>query len=455
MSATAHAGKTMKVLLIFRSPEPRTVAKAILENSYPKELLLIDIPLIQDALEYIEREKTPFDLIFFEHESSTQALMKILLTMRGNAQVIMCSSNESFFQGMEGLDGAPEFMLTTAIADSFGKILKKFSTSGKIPELPATDNEAYITINPHTLMATAPLKSDVYVMMGQGRYVRIFCKGDDIEQADLEKYLEKRTVVLFFIKKSDSAEVLQNHANQLQALADKPVVTTAEAEGAFANSSEFVRDIVSQIGFTPEAQAIAKNSVSVALKSVGSNPKLSVILTDLKGKKGRYIGTHSFMIGMVACAIAHKIKWVSAATYQKLTLAAFLHDIALPGEDLARISSLDAAAQSGMFSPEQLMMVKSHPVKGAEYAQQFNEIPADVDQIIMQHHERPNGKGFPRELSARAVAPLSALFIIAHDIVDFAETNPDMTVESFLAYAKSVNLYEFGQFKKVAVALAV
>ncbi len=86
----------------------------------------------------------------------------------------------------------------------------------------------------------------------------------------------------------------------------------------------------------------------------------------------------------------------------------------------------------------------------------FPELAPDVDVIILQHHELPDGTGFPRGLHAKQISPLACLFIVAHEVVTVIMRNRDAGVDfqirEFLNDRKQV--YATGNFKKVAVALA-
>lgn len=237
----------------------------------------------------------------------------------------------------------------------------------------------------------------------------------------------------------------------LEKLANKAEVSLPEAKKQFSASFSVVRDVVNQVGFTPQAQAIAKSSVAMSLKALGSKPKLSAILTELKKKEGDYIVSHSFMLGQVACALAYKVGWHSAATFFKLSLAAFLHDISLNNTELAQVSSFEEAKESGRWTHDQLNQLKLHPSKVAEYSKQFNEIPSDVDQIIIQHHERADGSGFPSQINGKSISPLTALFIMSHDLVHAVFENPSTNVDQF--FEQHADRYQIGQCKKVMLAL--
>jgi len=210
-----------------------------------------------------------------------------------------------------------------------------------------------------------------------------------------------------------------------------------------------VKDIIDQMGFTAEAQKIARSSVAMTAKLIGNKPKLSKILSDLKNRDGTYVSSHSISVGTLACTIAHKLEWHSPATYFKLSLAAFMHDITLH-DDLAKVSQLKEASLEH-FTSEELNKIKLHPIHAADYVRKMTEIPGDVDQIVFQHHEKPNGTGFPRSLSGKMISPLSAVFIVAHEIVEFMRNREGEAIDVFLK--ENEELYHQGTFRKIWLAL--
>lgn len=139
---------------------------------------------------------------------------------------------------------------------------------------------------------------------------------------------------------------------------------------------------------------------------MGSKPRLAKIIQELKKKEGNFVTSHSFLLG-------------------QLSMAAFLHNIALNINTAEQELSLEQAEKSMNYTEDELKILNFHPSKAAEYTRQFSEIPADVEQIVAQHHERADGTGYPRGLSAKYISPLSALFIIAHDLIIFMTKHPE------------------------------
>jgi response regulator RpfG family c-di-GMP phosphodiesterase len=105
--------------------------------------------------------------------------------------------------------------------------------------------------------------------------------------------------------------------------------------------------------------------------------------------------------------------WDSQNTHYKLALAGMLHDVALPNPDWALFET--EGDLSGLSASE-LEEYRRHPLLAGEMASQLADFPGDVDYIIAQHHELPDGSGFPRGLNHTKISPLSSLFIVSHDI---------------------------------------
>ena len=82
-------------------------------------------------------------------------------------------------------------------------------------------------------------------------------------------------------------------------------------------------------------------------------------------------------------------------------------------------------------------------------------MPPDVDSIIAQHHERPDGSGFPRGLTHLRIGPLATVFIVAHDIVtylfdnDIAGANVEKGLDLDKFIEQKSKTYQMGTFKKV------
>jgi HD-GYP domain-containing protein (c-di-GMP phosphodiesterase class II) len=268
----------------------------------------------------------------------------------------------------------------------------------------------------------------------------------------MEKYTVKKGIEYLYIRKSDVGEFIQKYNADLAKIIQNPQNFTVQELGKIHESIyETASELGRRVGFTRDVQQMAKSHVQLTIKSMDKSPRLGNVLDRIKSYGGQYIGAHSGIVGYLACAIATHMDWASDATFQKLTLAAFLHDITLTNHELAACSTLQEAQSKG-FSDADVAQFKTHPLKAAEIARQFQEVPPDVDVIVMQHHERPDGTGFPRGIGYSYIAPLTMVFIVAHDMAQyFINHASQLDRDEFLTLAREK--YKSSQFRKVLEAI--
>jgi response regulator RpfG family c-di-GMP phosphodiesterase len=151
--------------------------------------------------------------------------------------------------------------------------------------------------------------------------------------------------------------------------------------------------------------------------------------------------------------MASKLQWGSESTFQKLSLASFLHDITLENQALAEIQTLaELDPRMSEFTEKEIKAFREHPTVAADMAKRMSEIPPDVDTIIRQHHERPDASGFPRKLGHSYIAPLSCVFIVAHDLSQFVLKEGDnFEIAKFIKEVS--HKYKSSQFKKVLASI--
>lgn len=126
----------------------------------------------------------------------------------------------------------------------------------------------------------------------------------------------------------------------------------------------------------------------------------------------------------------------------------------LPTDALARIQTV-AELQASNISEKDRARVLRHPLEGAQLVSSIDEIPGEVGFIIEQHHERQDGSGFPRGIDHKDISSISALFIIAHDIVTtmFDAPPEKFEMQAFLAAREAEKSYTKGAFGQVYRAL--
>jgi HD-GYP domain-containing protein (c-di-GMP phosphodiesterase class II) len=94
---------------------------------------------------------------------------------------------------------------------------------------------------------------------------------------------------------------------------------------------------------------------------------------------------------------------------EQVALSAFLHDA---GKFDPEIHAL--IEQPGRLIPEQYEIVKEHPARGNKILELYTSVVGtQVPIVALQHHERVDGSGYPKNLRLDMVNPYAALIAVA------------------------------------------
>lgn len=309
----------------------------------------------------------------------------------------------------------------------------------------------FCRIHAPLLLSICPLRGDVYIRLSDSHFVKLFKSGDVFEPSDLEKYMKKKGVNHFYIRTSDTGEFIQKYQADLESQLERfPPLSLEEVARSNSSGIDTLRELGTRLGFTDEVQTLCKTQLRLTVRAMGRSPTLHMVLQRIDSFKGEYLAAHSTLVGYLACAIASQLEWGSEQTFQKLVLAGMLHDITLPSNELARARTL-FDVESGKFTMSEREAYKHHPVAAAEIARGMSEVPPDVDGIILQHHELPDGTGFPRGLTHAYISPLSATFAVAHDLADALIADRSTSVPNLLA--ELAKRYPASRYRKILTAI--
>ena len=118
---------------------------------------------------------------------------------------------------------------------------------------------------------------------------------------------------------------------------------------------------------------------------------------------------HSQRVGELSEGVARALR-MSDEQCNTIRTAGILHDlgkIAIPDSILLK---------PGKLTPEEYEIIKTHPVEGAQILAEHPE-QNGVAQIVMHHHERWDGKGYPDEIAGEGI-PIGSRIVNACDAFD-------------------------------------
>lgn len=147
--------------------------------------------------------------------------------------------------------------------------------------------------------------------------------------------------------------------------------------------------------------------------SQSNSGTVSALLSALDAKD-RYTAKHSSNVAAYALKIGTELK-LSQVEMQTIDTAAILHDIGkigIPGHILNKRGSLDDS---------EFALVKKHSEIGAQIIH-FIYYLEEVAEVILYHHERYDGQGYPRGLAGEDI-PLTARILAVADVYDALTTD--------------------------------
>ena len=122
--------------------------------------------------------------------------------------------------------------------------------------------------------------------------------------------------------------------------------------------------------------------------------------------KDQYTAGHQPRVTQLACAIAEEMG-LSEDQIEGIRMAASIHDIGkimVPAEILNK---------PGKLTEIQYEMIKMHPRAGYDILKGL-KLPWPVAQIILQHHERQDGSGYPQGLSGEEIMVEARILAVAN-----------------------------------------
>jgi putative nucleotidyltransferase with HDIG domain len=311
----------------------------------------------------------------------------------------------------------------------------------------AHDAPAYRKIAAHRFLKFNNIGSDIFLRLGDNKYIKIINK-DEMYHGDVIKKYQNKGCDFFYIPSQDYIKFCELYSNLIQSKLEKkkPLLVSLKAELVGVS---FIHESVVELGIETGTVDIIDATIESSLHSLSVNYKVIAMLENMVRNKN-YHYEHSLMCLYISIAIVMEMSWNSDATMEKLAIAAILHDISLENRDIVRMHDLDNE-KLGKLPWRSRQAVKNHAKRSASIIDRIHGIPPDVSNIVLSHHELPDGSGFPRGLRAQEIPPLSCVFILAEEFT--RSIFSDEVVETSAVIKSIEESYNVGNFVKPLIGL--
>jgi HD-GYP domain-containing protein (c-di-GMP phosphodiesterase class II) len=177
-----------------------------------------------------------------------------------------------------------------------------------------------------------------------------------------------------------------------------------------SSSHDFKKRNINQYSKQEKKYFKSINKIAEELvENILSNKNVLLSLVDIKNMDD-YTYAHSVNVAVISVILGISLN-LSRQNLNYLCIGALLHDIGksfIPSEVLQKPDKL---------TPEEFELIKKHPRDGYNFLNKIYSLSSHIRLIVLQHHERFDGLGYPSNLSNESISYLARIVSIS-DIYD-------------------------------------
>jgi len=259
------------------------------------------------------------------------------------------------------------------------------------------------------------LTFDVFVKLSS-QYLLLFKKNTVVDISKLDKYIQKDLESLYV--KEEDKYLLKN----ILGIKDDIELETKNISPEFSrNFKELVKNCINDLFVTNNVTKDTYNKIEYIIddliNTISTSPnQLSSILSSISDNE--YFMYHSTSVSILSIHIARLFSPDNKKLHKIVGLGGFLHDI---GKAKTKEHELNPVLHNQIILEKNYL---EHPSFGYNSLSSLDFIPDEVKLVILQHHERPNGKGFPSKLRNPQIFLPSKIVATANDFSKYIAKHP-------------------------------
>ncbi len=269
-------------------------------------------------------------------------------------------------------------------------------------------SDEYIKISIHIIRQIHDkVPFDIYVKRAEGKFTKLFHKHHLVDHDLLMRYQNEKGVKALYVS-NDEHKTYRYYVEKIleMALEDPKKSAPAKLTGIVAEMSSLaIAEIYVQTGIDAKVLTWAEKSMRGCVKILSEDPKSLIrVIEALKTHPHSF--KHAIMTSLFSMLLARELRFTSERTLLNVGMGGLLHDMGL--------CMLPAGMEfKEQPSPQEWKEIKEHPQLGYQMLESLKGVTREVRTIVLQHHERVNGCGYPNNMHGPEIFPLAKLVAIA------------------------------------------
>lgn len=440
--------ESLHFLIVEDEMEISDILCLFLADRYSAEFTTV--PSGNEAIALLKTNPRAFDLVLSDYnmaDGNGYTVFQYLLKAAPDIPFVLITS--------DSWSDHPEFKVSERVG-YVGKPFVEGTLTKEVDRLLAMsaivppEGQTYVPISVGALLNIRDIRFNIFVKINEDKYVRILNAGSTFGPAEAAKFKTKG-VQNFYVEKENFSQLIEKFKNRVtnDMLFKVPANRTGDALQYSLAVQEVVLGAAKTFGLSPETQQLAMASFEIVKNVSEKIPELSTVFEWASFEEEEYNYSHSLLISLLVADVVRALSIQYPRAAEILAMVACFHDMALENHQVKNERRfIKALSLNSPMNRADMLAVKEHTARAIEILGEWETCPEDVIKVISEHHERPDGSGFPMGKRWDQLHELTACFIICEDLAQvYLELKDRAAVEKyFLAQA---HIYQQGAFQKI------
>jgi len=273
----------------------------------------------------------------------------------------------------------------------------------------------YIPVSIDSIRVNSVPQFDLFLRVGPGQPMVLYCEHNTPFTVKARTQLENNRIKLFYVRSEEHAAYRLYLAENLDTiLKDKDLSLKKKSVILYDCAQAVVEDVLTR----PRSRESIVRGKDIVRQTVEFMTAENFLLEHLLRSIScdYYLYTHSVNVVAYTLALAMESGYTDRATLREVANGALLHDI---GKSMLEPALLNKA---GPLTPREWELLQTHPKSGYALLLEHGNLGEIALDIVLHHHEKLNGAGYPEKLPGDAISPFVRMVTIA-DIFDALTTD--------------------------------
>lgn len=400
--------KKLKLLIVDDEELIRDLFEMIIESEFPCEITKASNG--QEGIQAL-KEDTGFDLIISDYTMPLSNGGEVYLFNKEHRNIPFF-----LFSGGDLCDYKEfnDFYRTNAQNKFFNKPFNDqlfVAAVAKIGAAAETPKEKYTKVKLSYFARHSENAAKVYIKLNDNKFTKIIDDNEmNMPDTELLNHYLRKGIEYIYLEKDFfnlfSRDIFNKFHEKL--VGEKKAMAVFEMSGLnFHVSCQGLNEVGISNHLIEKVNEIIEETVDTLLNNASFKDQFTKMCESEK-----FIFGNSMLIMYMAGRIAKEANLNFPATMKKICAAAFYHDLSLFEVDVQH----EGMKLSEITNTRLQKKIQDHPVASAEFLPEINDLVEETRKIIMEHHELPDGDGYPKGLSATQISSLGTLFILSEQI---------------------------------------